>query len=139
MATESMMQEELQTFERSHHHRESFNARIVFLTVLVQGNLVRFQIEIHPFLEVEILRLVAVLPTEENLHLVEIEIQNHSPRTLVQGRGIPSKGIWRLETWEVQGIWVHQEDLETWDLSAQETWDPEIWDRPVDPEIRPVV
>jgi hypothetical protein len=97
MAIESMMREELQTFERSHHHRESFNARIVFLTVLVQGKLAHFQIEIHPLLEVEIPHLVAVLPAEEKLHLAEIEIQNRSPRTLVQGRGIPSKGIWVLE------------------------------------------
>jgi hypothetical protein len=93
MATESMMQEELQTFERSHHHRENFNATIVFLTALVLENLARLLIEIHPFLEVEIPRLVAVLPTEENLHSVEIEIQNHSPRTRVQGRGIRLKEI----------------------------------------------
>lgn len=41
-----------------------------------------------------------------------------------------------LEIWEVQGIWVHLEELETWDLAAQEIWGPGIWDRPVDLEIR---
>jgi hypothetical protein len=99
MATESMMPEELQTSEKIHHHRETFNAKTVFRIVLVQGNLARFQIEIHPFLGVEIHPLAAaVLPTEENLHLVEIEIeiQSHSPRTLVQEKGIPLKGIWVL-------------------------------------------
>lgn len=154
MVTESMMREDLQILERSHHHQEIFNARMLFRTVLLQGNrLAPLQTEIHPpFLEVEIHPLVAVLQTEENLHLVEIEIQNYSPRKLVQGTGIPSKGRWALvlalalggqemscleiwEVWEVQGILNnHLQDLETCQLPAQEIWDPETWDRPVDRE-----